>query len=71
MSHEKADDKTLMKWGKYKGKPLAEIPASYLLWIYDEWGLKNSGELHRWLREYIEDNMQGLRKEISFNKNNR
>ncbi len=73
MSHfQKMTDESIMPhWSKYKGHKLANVPASYLIWLYDEWGIKNSGELHRPLREYIEDNMQALRKEISYNKNNR
>ena len=57
-------DNDLMPWGKYKGKKMINVPASYLLWLWDEWGLQKSGELHRQLREYVRDNLQALRKEI-------
>jgi uncharacterized protein (DUF3820 family) len=29
-------DKSLMPFGKHKGTALANVPASYLLWIYDQ-----------------------------------
>ncbi len=30
------NDETVMWFGKYKGKRLADVPASYLLWCYDQ-----------------------------------
>jgi len=50
-----------MPFGKYKGKELQDIPASYLLWLYNE------GLNHLQLKEYIEDNMEVLEKEIEEN----
>ncbi len=29
-------DTTPMPFGKYKGKQLQDVPASYLLWLWDE-----------------------------------
>jgi len=57
----KYTDTTLMPFGKYKGKELQDIPASYLLWLYNE------GLNHLQLKEYIEDNMEVLEKEIEEN----
>lgn len=44
-------------WGKYKGQNIKQVPVKYLLWLYNDWGMKNSGELHREVREYIEKNI--------------
>lgn len=60
------DDNSLMPWGKHKGKKLIDVPASYLLWLYENKlnFLKNEKDLEL----YIEDNMQVLELEIK-NKN--
>ena len=59
-------DTTPMPFGKHKGKELQEVPASYLLWLYEEKGFKKS-ERHQNLKAYIEDNMEVLEKEIEEN----
>lgn len=51
-------DNTPMPWGKHKGKKLANVPADYLLWLYDH-DLKVGP-----LRAYIEENMDALKSEI-------
>jgi uncharacterized protein (DUF3820 family) len=60
------DDKML--FGIHKGKAMANVPAKYLLWFYDELkqrqskGLRlNSAELE--LHEYISDNLDILKNE--------
>lgn len=54
-------DTTLMPFGKHKGTALANIPASYLLYIYHEFDLgKYPG-----LVEYIEDNLDEINSEIN------
>lgn len=50
-------DETPMPFGKYKGLDLEDVPASYLLWLYEE------GNLLGELKEYIEDNMQVLEQQ--------
>lgn len=62
-NYQKLTDQSPMPWGKYRGRSLGNIPASYFIWLYEEWGLKNSGEMHRPLREYVEDNMKALKLE--------
>ena len=52
----------LMKWGLFKGKPLADVPGDYLLYIYHD------GKAHGALREYIKMNMAGIRSQISKQK---
>lgn len=56
------NDNTLMPWGKYKGKKLANIPAQYFLWLLDK-GIKDAG-----LKAYILDNLDGLRQEAGVKK---
>lgn len=50
-------DTDKMPFGKHQGTAMANVPADYLLWLYDQ-GLK-PGEV----KKYIEDNMAGLKKE--------
>ena len=50
-------DKSKMPYGKYIGVEMANVPANYLLWLYDN--DKCSGSV----KEYIEDNIDILKKE--------
>lgn len=52
------DDTSLMPFGKYKGTKLANVPASYLLFIYDNY------QLHENLKEYIKKNKDVLQAEV-------
>jgi len=40
-----------MPFGKYKGLPLAHVPAGYLLWLYDNY--KCSLPLRTYIRELL------------------
>jgi uncharacterized protein (DUF3820 family) len=44
------NDNSLMPFGEHKGKPLANVPEHYLIWLHTN--NKCSGEL----KKYIEDN---------------
>ena len=49
-----------MPFGKYKGKPMRDVPATYLDWLYDQpW-------LPKWPRvaAYIDTNMNCVIKEL-------
>jgi len=48
-------DNSLMPFGKYKGKPLSDVPDSVLLFLYDR--KKLSGQL----KEYVENRIPVLR----------
>lgn len=50
-------DTDKMPFGKYQGTAMANVPASYLLWLYQE------GKLNQEVKAYIEDNMDVLKKE--------
>ena len=51
-------DESLMPFGKFKGKRLANVPARYLLYLYRE------SIVYGDLKAYIEDNFEVLEKEI-------
>jgi uncharacterized protein (DUF3820 family) len=51
-----------MSFGKYKGHKLANIPAEYLIFIFEEYDLKDN------LKQYIADNLQGLKQEVKLAK---
>ena len=36
------EDNNIMAFGKYKGKPLGEIPDSYIIWMWENTDLKES-----------------------------
>ena len=51
------DDNSIMPFGKYQGKRMEDVPASYLLWLYSE------NKTFSNLRDYIEDNLEVLQKQ--------
>lgn len=54
----KLTDESPMPWGKYKGEKMANIPASYLIWLYDN--QKCDVEV----KSYVLDNLYVLKDEI-------
>ncbi len=36
------DDTSKMPWGKYAGKPLADLPETYLVWLWNETDLRDA-----------------------------
>lgn len=50
-------DNSLMPFGKYKGDKLANVPAAYLLWAFDNLTLQPN------LKRYIEKNKDALLQE--------
>lgn len=53
-------DETEMPFGMHRGKALANVPDSYLKWLYE------SGKCYdRKLKDYIEDNADVLKIEIN------
>lgn len=47
-----------MPFGKHKGEALANVPAHYLIFIYENFSLPEN------LQKYIRDNLEGLRQEV-------
>jgi len=56
------NDNSPMPFGMYKGEKMANVPASYLMWLYDE------NKCNKEVREYIEDNLDVLQEEIKKKK---
>jgi uncharacterized protein (DUF3820 family) len=44
-----------MPWGKYKGVKMANVPASYLIWLYE------NSKCDKQVKEYIKDNEDVLK----------
>lgn len=44
-----------MPWGKYAGKQMADVPADYLIWLFE------NGKCHNDVKRYIEENMDVLK----------
>lgn len=55
-------DNMPMPFGKYKGIAMVNVPPDYLIYLYDN-GLPDGN-----VKQYIEDTMDILRKEIIENK---
>lgn len=51
-------DTDLMPWGIHKDKPMANVPDSYLFWLYDN-GKATGKVLH-----YIIENLDSIKKNI-------
>ncbi|MCB0595440.1 MAG: DUF3820 family protein [Phaeodactylibacter sp.] len=54
----KLEDHSPMPYGKYQGKAMEDVPAGYLIWLYDN--ARASPAVAR----YVKDNMDVLQKEI-------
>jgi uncharacterized protein (DUF3820 family) len=46
-----------MPFGKHKGKEMDDVPAAYLMWLYES---DVKGVVHA----YIENNIKGIKKQI-------
>lgn len=56
------NDNDLMPWGKYKGVKMANVPAGYLKYLWDN-GIVT---IHKWndIYWYIRNNMDAIEKEL-------
>jgi uncharacterized protein (DUF3820 family) len=52
-------DHSLMPFGKYKNKKMMEVPAKYLLWLFEK-GCSDFA-----VKTYIHNNLQGLKQEAA------
>ncbi len=58
------NDDSIMPFGKHKGEKLANVPASYLLWLNNEMDEKPPERREQIeLKKYIESNLDVLRME--------
>jgi uncharacterized protein (DUF3820 family) len=55
---ESLNDLSLMPFGQHKGKPMQDVPASYLVW------LKEQGCNHEGVRGYITENWSAIKSEL-------
>lgn len=55
------DDNSIIPFGKFKGEKLANVPESYLIWLYNE------GKCFGALRNYIEENLDVMKSQIDYN----
>lgn len=51
-------DESLMPWGQYEGEKMANVPARYLMYLYD------NNKCDKQVKDYIVDNMDVLKVEI-------
>jgi uncharacterized protein (DUF3820 family) len=54
------DDNSIMPFGKYKGDTMANIPASYLLWLYE------NNKCYGDVKNYIKENMFVIKEQIAY-----
>ena len=55
-------DESIMPWGKHQGKQMADVPAEYLIWLYDN--QKCSGKV----KIYIVQNLDVIRNQAKANE---
>ena len=58
-------DEDLMPWGIHKGKPMADVPDHYLLWLWDT--NKCSGQV----KMYIKQNLDAIKKNLNRHKDDK
>ncbi|KKQ95343.1 MAG: hypothetical protein UT21_C0006G0015 [Candidatus Woesebacteria bacterium GW2011_GWA1_39_11b] len=54
------NDNSTMPFGLHRGKKLANVPAEYLRWLYD------NGKLYGELKTYVEENLDVIKAEINY-----
>jgi uncharacterized protein (DUF3820 family) len=52
------DENYIMPFGKYKGEKMANIPAEYLVWLYE------NSKVYGYVKDYIKENLETLKLEI-------
>lgn len=62
MVSNKIEDNDIMPFGVHKGTKMANVPAEYLIWLKDQPWLKKE------YKDYIDDNMDVLKKELQESK---
>ncbi len=51
-------DTSPMPWGAHAGKAMQDVPAAYLIWLYD------NNKCSPNVKQYITDNLETLRLEV-------
>lgn len=52
-------DTDKMPWGKHVGKPMQEVPASYLLYLHE-----NMKDFKGEVADYIKENLETIKKQV-------
>ena len=52
------DENYIIPFGKYKGEKIANIPADYLVWLYE------NSKVFVYVKDYIKENLDTLKLEI-------
>jgi uncharacterized protein (DUF3820 family) len=58
---QRLTDESLMPWGKYKGYKMENVPASYLIHLYEE------NKCDKQVKDYILENLDFLKLEVKQN----
>ena len=53
------EDTDLMPFGRFRGREMQDVPASYLLW------LSTNNSVPPQVKKYIQDNLDVLEKEVN------
>ena len=61
MMETRLSDTDKMPFGKYKGQPMQDVPASYLFWFWTEKGMK--ADKNSPVADYIRRNLDALAEE--------
>jgi|WetSurMetagenome_2_1015567.scaffolds.fasta_scaffold03883_17 uncharacterized protein (DUF3820 family) len=56
------NDNDKMPFGKYKGEMMANIPAEYLIWLYE------NGKCYGDVKKYLDENIDTLVAEVAMDK---
>lgn len=59
---KKLTDNSPMPFGKHRGTKMANVPASYLLWMLDNTDIGKN--VNHPIHQYIQDNIEVLRKKV-------
>ena len=55
-------DKSIMPFGMHKGKQMADVPAEYLLFLYE------NNKCYGDVKNYIKENLEVIKSQIAFDK---
>ncbi len=61
---EELIDDSLMPYGQYQGRKMIDVPASYLIWLYD------NGKCSPQVQKYVKDSYDALIQELQDLKGN-
>lgn len=65
MHNDELKDTDPMPWGQHKGTAMANVPAKYLLFLWDNRNSQQGGLRDPRVRQYIFSNLDALRKEAA------